>query len=76
MTNPASDEQATLWYCETCSISGVLLTEPHSDVYSVVNGLRAAHDGNQHNCGNGIAYVRILRPTHWYGDFMAEQTRK
>jgi hypothetical protein len=65
-TRPATDEEVTLWYCEQCRHSGVVIVEPHADVYSVVNAIREAHTRAQPECDAWAGLTRAVRPNGWF----------
>ena len=61
----ATEDEASLWCCERCSESGVLLLPPHVDVYSVVEALDNAHRLQSPKCEATVGRVRVLRPDNW-----------
>jgi len=60
--------ECTLWWCEKCEQSAVLLWEAHTDFYSVLDQLRAAHAASSPNCDRVEVYV--TRPAGWWKSVM------
>lgn len=63
---PVTDDEAALWYCQTCRKSGVLSTLGAS-FYAIVWELESDHGAQSPECG-GIGHLVIARPTRWYED--------